>query len=364
MIELTLDNLERYLAQALGKGTRLVGVGTLGALDEQGMKEFGYGKPLLLTFERKGRTSQAVLSVMRGDRYGHQDYWDRARVLLFQYEAGSRMERHARPLAVGYVDRAGALRPLKDPAEFFLLTEKVEGRDYFRDLERIRGKEGREGEFRPEDLTQVRAFARWLAGVHAEKKADPDLYLRRVRNLVGDCECIFGIIDGYPLPYAEYPPERFMALEKRLVDWRWKLKGYAHRLAAVHGDFHPWNVLVRDDGEFSVLDRSRGEWGEPADDLACMGINLLLFGLYEKPLLGGHFLAMFLAFWQEYLDRTGDQELLEVAAPFFVFRALVIASPQWYPRHPPAVRQGLFRLMENVLEDRHFNFADINSYME
>ena len=35
----------------------------------------------------------------------------------------------------------------------------------------------------------------------------------------------------------------------------------------MHGDFHPWNLLFREGVEFSVLDRSRGEWGEPADDV-------------------------------------------------------------------------------------------------
>jgi hypothetical protein len=51
-------------------------------------------------------------------------------------------------------------------------------------------------------------------------------------------------------------------------------------------------------------------------------------------------------------------------APFFVFRALVIASPEWYPDHPSSVRRGLFNLMVNVLEDDVFDWENINKYME
>jgi aminoglycoside phosphotransferase (APT) family kinase protein len=32
----------------------------------------------------------------------------------------------------------------------------------------------------------------------------------------------------------------------------------------VHGDFHPWNILFRAAVDFSVLDRSHGEYGDPA----------------------------------------------------------------------------------------------------
>ena len=174
-----------------------------------------------------------------------------------------------------------------------------------------------------------------------------------------------GLVDeAFPHPYSEYPDERFQALERAVLDWRWKLKGYAHRLAAVHGDLHPWNVLVDGKGGFSVLDRSRGEWGEPAGDLATLAINYLLFGLYDKPRLQGDFERLYRVWFEEYLERTGDAEALEVIAPFFVFRALVIASPEWYPSHPPEVRRGLFRFMENVLREERFDWERINRYME
>ncbi|HDQ39738.1 MAG TPA: aminoglycoside phosphotransferase family protein [Desulfonatronum sp.] len=358
MLELNKKQIEDFLRQSLGSDVRLTGLGEIGSLDEQGMKDFGYGKPLLVHYEQAGNKAQAVLSVMRGDKYGHQFYWDRAAVLMFQHDAGERLAKHVRSLGLGYVDGAGRLNPLQAPREFVILNEKLEGKDYFLDLERIR-----HGDFRPEDERMARNFARWLAEAHDRKLDDPDLYHRRIRDLIGHSECIFGLVDGYPHPYEHFLPGRFQALEKRLVDWRWKLKDYTHRLCAVHGDFHPWNVLVREDGDFSVLDRSRGEWGDAADDVSTMSCNYLLFGLYDQPRLSGSFEKLYLTFWEEYLGRTNDREMLDVIAPFYVFRSLVIASPEWYPNHPLEVRAGLFRFMENVLADKRFAYDQINKYM-
>lgn len=360
MTDLTPDRLETYLRKAFGQDARLLWVGRIGRPEEQGMKALGYGKPLLVRFSVQGVEREAVLSTMRGDKYGHQFYWDRAAILLFQYETSARLERHVRPLGLGYVNARDELVPVQAPVEFFLLNEKLAGHDYFLDLERIRA-----GDFRPADVDLAREFARWLARIHSQKKADPDLYWRHIRNLIGSSECIMGLIDeAFPHPYAAFPEERFQALEKRVVDWRWRLKGYAHRLACVHGDFHPWNVLVDGSGDFRVLDRSRGEWGEPAGDLCTMAVNYLLFGLYGEPRLGGAFEWLYRAYFEEYLTATGDHETLRVIAPFFVFRGLVVASPEWYPRHPDPVRAGLLRFVTNVLEDEVFDWEHINRYME
>ncbi|OIQ51675.1 Phosphotransferase enzyme family protein [Pseudodesulfovibrio hydrargyri] len=360
MIELKVQAIETYLRRVYGDGVRLLGAGDIGSLNAQGMKGFGYGKPLLVRFQVGSEVREAVFSVMKGDKYGHQFYWDRAAILMFQYETSARMPRHVHPLGFGYVDGADALIPVRDPKEFFIVNEKLEGHDYFLDLERIR-----KSELLDRDLETAREFARWLAGVHAEKLEDPPLYSRRIRNLLGASECILGLVDeAFPRDYAFFGPDRFKTLEKRLIDWRWKLKGYAHRLSAVHGDFHPWNVLVSDDGDFSVLDRSRGEWGEPGGDLASMAVNYLLWALYDHEKLAGPFRELYLAYFSEYLERTGDTEVLEVLAPFCVFRGLVIASPEWYPDHPDPVRRRLFNFVSNVLEDQVFDWEHVNRYLE
>ena len=359
MLDMKLENLENYLKAILPGKIELTGIGEIGSLDEQGMKDFGYGKPMLINFMQDGTPVQAVLSAMKGDEYGHQFYWDRAAILMFQYETGGLMKKHVKPMGLGYIDDAGRLNPVRDIKEFFILNEKLEGRDYFLDLERIRN-----GSFLDYDVQLASDFAVWLADLHSRKSSQIDLYHRRIRQLIGDSECIFGLVDGYPSPYEHFPRQRFIRLEQKLIEWRWKMKQYSHRLSDVHGDFHPWNVLVRETSDFSVLDRSRGQWGEPADDVATMTCNYLLYSLYSGPRLSGDFEKLYLALWDTYLEKTSDMEMLEVIAPFYVFRGLVIASPQWYPGHPLEVRQALFRFLENILEDNSFDYRNINKYLE
>ncbi len=359
MIEMDLSNIERYLKESQGGSVKLRGVGEVGALDEQAIKEFGYGKSLKVTYETDGQEQQVVFSAMRGDKYGHQFYWDRAAILMFEYDTSARMEKHVKPLGLGYIDKKGRLVPVNEPEEFFIVNELIPGRPYYVDLERIKKANADFG-----DEERAREFARWLARIHAQKQNAPDIYLRRVRQLIGDSECIWGLIDSYPHPYEYFPPERFQQLEKTLVDWRWKLRKYISRLAVTHGDFHPWNIMIHPDGDFSVLDRSRGEWGEPADDVSAMSCNYFLYGLYQGPRLSGDFEKLYMAFWEEYLEQTGDYEILEVIAPFYVFRGLVVASPEWYPNHPKDVRQALLRFLENVLAEERFDYSNINKYLD
>ena len=215
---------------------------------------------------------------------------------------------------------------------------------------------------RKADEEKAVALASYLAEIHALKKDAPDLYIRKLRELVGDSECIFGLTDSYPSNFF-ISSEELKGIEKKCVDWRWKLKSKVRRLSRVHGDFHPWNVIFSGK-DFVVLDRSRGEWGEPADDVVAMAINYIFFSLLKYGSLAAEFKRLFEAFFETYLRETGDEEILEVVQPFFAFRGLVIASPIWYPQISAETRRKIFNFIENVLNEDVFDYKNVNDYLK
>ncbi|HJW98202.1 MAG TPA: phosphotransferase, partial [Candidatus Bathyarchaeia archaeon] len=159
--------------------------------------------------------------------------------------------------------------------------------------------------------------------------------------------------------------EKFLlGFEKRCLEWRWRLKRRADRLAQVHGDFHPWNIMFRKGTDFTVLDRSRGEWGEPADDLATLTINYLFYSLQLLGDMDGPFDRLFVLFWKNYLDSTGDDEIVKMVQPFYAWRSLVLASPLWYPHLSLDVRKKLLRFADKVLGSKNFEFESVQSYLK
>ena len=349
------DALAAYLARLHAGEVRTVRLSPLGGA--QGDKRYGYGVPLRIDYELDGEPRRAVLETVRPGAFGHEHMADRAQLLLWAHRAFGSLPRHARSLDVGALRANGELTALGDADELFMLAEFVEGREYADDLARL--KQG--GELTPLDIERADALCDYLVEIHRRRGPDRGLYARRVRELLGHGECIFGIVDGYP-ENGPFDPGQLRELEKKCVDWRWKLKRRSERLRQVHGDFHPWNILFREGVDFTVLDRSRGEWGEPADDVTCLAVNYLFFSLLLCGRLEGDFERLWLRFWERYLERSGDAGMLEVAAPFFAWRALVMANPLWYPAIAHETRDKLLRFALGVLDEARFDPRRANAY--
>jgi hypothetical protein len=361
MPPLSFDAVAEYLSRLFGSPVRVLSLAEQGRKDLGGdLKTFGYGTPFFLEFEIGGKIRRAVLETMSPSSFGHDHFSDRAQTILWEHGAFNALPRHVRSLDSGAFLRSGALISTGQTEEFFLLTEFVEGEGYFRDLDRI----GRTGTATGSDIARARNLSAYLAGIHARKHTSPPLYARRVRDLLGHGECIMGLIDNYPASYEFIDRQMLERIELACVEWRWRIKDRHHRLCQVHGDFHPWNILFRQDADFTLLDRSRGEWGEPADDTTCLSINYLFSSLLRSARFGNPFERLWHAFWEHYLETTGDREMLDVAAPFLAWRGLLIASPVWYPRLPPGVRRTLFTFIENVLAADHFDPAQVERYLQ
>ncbi len=365
------EKIKDYLESKFGIPLRILSVRELGlearskleGEKEREIKGFGYGKPYFVAFETgEGEIKEVVVSSMKGDGFGHDHFSDRAQIMIWQHHAFNALPKHVKSLDVGYFTKDGGMKSASDAEEYFILCDKVEGKEYVDDLDRLRGG----GELRKEDEERASALASYLADIHAVKRDDAQLYVRRIRELVGHSECIFGLTDSYPSRSEFIASEELKEIEKKSIDWRWKLKERTKRLCMVHGDFHPWNVIFREGTDFTVLDRSRGEWGEAADDVSSMTINYLFFGLLKTDgkEVDKNFKRLYEMFFEVYLERTGDYELLKVIQPFYAFRGLVVASPVWYPNISLDTRTKLFNFIKNVLDAEEFDYKNAEWYFK
>lgn len=356
-----IEKVQGYLKDLFGKPVEVIRIIPLGAEPgETELKGFGYGKPYLIDFICEGEERSAVLSSMRVQKgFGHDTFADRAGIMLWQNMAFNVLPRHVRSLDVGFFTKYGGLKSAGDADEFFILMDRVSGVEYYRDLDRI----AESGFFGQLDLERAKALSDNLVYVHQQKYDDRILWDRRIRELVGSGECIMGLVDSYPDDFEFYSKDRFERLEKECVRWRWKLRPKYQRLSVVHGDYHPWNIMFRNGVDFTLLDRSRGEYGEPADDVSCLSLNYLFYSLRKYGRLEGEFKQLYDTFMENYLVQSGDFEMLKLIQPFYVFRALVVASPLWYPGLTPEVRIKLFNFIDNVIAAEEFDYKDVNQYL-
>jgi hypothetical protein len=346
------QNLERFVATAL-PGARLLEVRALGAdsgVVDRTRKGTGYGAPIRLDVDHEGRLQSLVLHTATPNDFGHDRRADRASELLLAADTFELLPGHTRVVDVGAYGNDGRFVSLNDTGEFYLLTTFSEGTPYAQSLREVGARKRAD----PQDLLKVERLADYLAELHREPLRDRAAYVRSLRDLVGAGEGIFGISDGYADDVPGATRARLEKLEVACVRARHRLRSKEHRLRRTHGDFHPFNLLFDDRGELSLLDASRGSQGDPADDVTALTINYLFFALEHEGAWQAGFRPLWQRFFQRYLGATRDEELGSIVAPFFAWRALVLACPTWYPKLRVETRERLLGFVESLLEGRIF----------
>jgi len=313
-----------------------------------------HGAGFLIEIQLAEGIRQYVIKGLFPEGLGHDYPSDRAQVFLLDLETYDGIPKHAKAVDVLSEMPDGSIKSIGGGKEYYLLMERVEGKDYFNDLREFSGKEMLDAE----DKEKIKAMTSYLAEIHSIKKDSRALYWRKLRDNIGHGECLMGVFDTYPDGVLSY--EEMAEIEKLCVDWRARLKPKTHRLAQIHGDFHPGNIWFKDNSDFVLLDRSRGAYGEPADDVTALAINYIFFSIMYHGDVRGAYLEGLNLFFEEYVAMTNDKELFEVVAPFFAFRGAVVANPVFYPELTIEARNKIFRFVKNVLSSDRFKIGDVN----
>lgn len=230
--KLSEGTLCKYLSSMCNAHVKICKVWRLGGEEPKraakDLKGFGYGVPYVVEFYVNGEVKRVVLETMCSEGFGHDHFSDRAQILLWQHSAFNKLPRHVRSIDVGALTTDGKdLKSLGDCGEFFIVTELVDGRLYYSDLDCIRRTE----QLSELDEHRCLALSDYLVDIHKVKREAPWLYVRRARELVGHGECIMGLLDSYPSDLDFVSESNLIDIERDCVIWRWRLKRKAHRLS-------------------------------------------------------------------------------------------------------------------------------------
>ncbi len=321
------------------------------------------GSGFLVEVKLPSGVQSYVVKKLLSEGLGHDYPSDRAGVFLLDLDEYGNLPKHVAAIDVLAEHEDGSIQPIGGGREYYLLMEKVEGQDYFVDL----GGFALKDRLSTPDIGKIKSMAAYLAAIHAVKKDSRQLYWRKIRDTIGHGECLMGVFDTYPDGVMRY--EEMAEIEKLCVDWRARLKTRAGRLCQIHGDFHPGNIWFKtgkepDDYDFVLLDRSRGPWGDAADDVTALTINYLFFSLRTHGTIKGPYLEALHLFFEQYVALSGDGELYEVLAPFFAFRGVVVANPLFYPDVTQEIRTKIFKFVRNVLSVDKFEVSQVNEYIK
>ncbi len=316
------------------------------------------GSGFLIEIKTKNGIKSYVVKALLSEHFGHDYPSDRAAVFLLDLDEYKTLPKHVQAVDVLSEMEDGSIKSIGGGKEYYLLMERGSGRHYFHDLSALSQK----SKLEISDIDKIKAMTSYLAAIHSIKKNSKTLYWRKLRDTVGHGECLMGIFDTYPDGTLGY--NEITAIIKNSVDWIYRLKPNYSRLSQIHGDFHPGNIWFKDDSDFILLDRSRGPWGEPADDITALTINYIFFSVKNYEDIRGPYLEGLSLFFEEYVKLTGDTQLYEVVAPFFAFRGVVVANPVFYPELTSGQRRLLFNFVNNVLASDRFEIERVNDYLK
>lgn len=284
-----------------------------------------------IDFKADKEIKKIVIRTLRPVNFSNDYPADRMGSFWIQHHSAKLLPSHVKSLSIiGIEKKTKMIGAVDHYDEFIQLLEWAEGEEYFVDLERIL-KENKAGE---NDYKKVILLSNYLVKIHQKKFKGPkdqasSLYKRHTRDYAGS-RFIMDVLDTYPSEIFFTSWHKLHQLVFEVYKFREKSKNNFERLSKIHGDFHPGNIKFQDKNKFIILDASRVIWGEPADDVSCLGINYLWYALKQTGKFKGVFRDLFNIFWNNYLQKSDDKEINNILPLFIAIRSVVLKHPLYF----------------------------------
>lgn len=284
-----------------------------------------------VNFKVRKEIKKVVIRIINPVDFSNDYPPDRMTSFWIQHHSAKHLPKHVKSLGIVGINKSTKqIGIVEDFNEFIQVLDWAEGEEYFVDLEKIL----QTNHVSKDNLKKVLLLSNYLAKIHQKKfKGSKDqalsLYKRHTRDYIGS-RFMIDVLDTYPKEISFTNWNKMHKLVFEVYKYREKYKNNFERLSKIHGDFHPGNIRFQDKNKFIVLDASRAIWGEPADDVACLGINYLWYALKQTGKFKGVFKELFDVFWKNYLDKTQDKEICHTLPMFVAIRSVVLKHPLYF----------------------------------
>jgi hypothetical protein len=150
------EALKQYLAERAGIPVQIQQLHELRgqAKGATALKQFGYGRPLLVEYRVSDRQVREIFHRIRHNAFGRERDDDRVAAVWLDFHTFNRLPRHMPAVDMVVRTREGKMESVHSAEELLLVTVYRPGHLYADDLVRIRD----EGTLRPQDVQRAEAL--------------------------------------------------------------------------------------------------------------------------------------------------------------------------------------------------------------
>lgn len=227
-------------------------------------------------------------------------------------------------LSLGYVSGNNLFKTLDDFKSIFSIQEFVDGKCY---ADIISGK-SKNNKPDKEDIYHANCIVNYFQNrKKVEDKYKKIFYFHDTLFLI---KKTLIIIDNLYRNDQISGDEKF-EIENKIIEWHQEMQKKNRPVVISHNDFHPWNILFTKDNDLKIIDRDFPGYSEPARDLGTLLPNFLYFAFKNNGAFTGMCKEVSDYILTSYIEKSKDNEILEVIQPYLAMTCFILSNNQWYP---------------------------------